>query len=494
MIQSLATAVPIAQATTMKKFGLGKKGDGEEDSSRLALFGSRGKSKSPAPPSHNPYAQPSAPPDPYTQAKMHAGLIPTPNAGQGPPPGLQQPRGYGSTNQVDSVQGARGGESQHGAFQNGYGQNNNTGTPRGGYGGGGYSSNRFGNQSAYGADKFGNSQSGNNPYAGVSQTGGTSKYGPGGYGGLGRTNSNETLSTEVARDALFGDAKQRVQQSQQNGAPSFRDTPSEGADPGGSYGAYGDRQLTTEEEEEEDVLATKQEIRFMKQQDVSSTRNALRIAAQAEETGRNTLARLGAQGERIHNTERNLDMAANHNRDAEDKARELKTLNRSMWAVHMNNPFTGKERRERRDQEITEKHRTEREQREASRQQAFHSTKRMENNFRGLQGGPEAPKSKASLAERAKYQFEADSEDDELENEIDSNLDELSGAAARLNMLARATGEEVEAQNKHLERIGVKVSDLIVESLNLLLMSTSERSCGRPAPYEYGTTQSHTLT
>lgn len=70
----------------------------------------------------------------------------------------------------------------------------------------------------------------------------------------------------------------------------------------------------------------------MKQQDVSSTRNALRLAAQAEETGRDTLGRLGAQGERIHNTERNLDLSANQNRLAEEKARELKTLNKSMFA------------------------------------------------------------------------------------------------------------------------------------------------------------------
>lgn len=37
------------------------------------------------------------------------------------------------------------------------------------------------------------------------------------------------------------------------------------------------------EEEEEDVQASKQEIRFLKQSDVSSTRNALRAAAMAEE-------------------------------------------------------------------------------------------------------------------------------------------------------------------------------------------------------------------
>jgi protein transport protein SEC9 len=44
---------------------------------------------------------------------------------------------------------------------------------------------------------------------------------------------------------------------------------------------------------------------------------------------------------------------------------------------------------------------------------------------------------KANLAERAKYQFEADEEDDQLEDEIDANLDALSGAAGRLNLLAR---------------------------------------------------------
>lgn len=100
-----------------------------------------------------------------------------------------------------------------------------------------------------------------------------------------------------------------------------------------TYGAYEDRVLTAEEQEEEDIQATKNEIKFIKQSDVSSTRNALRIAAQAEETGRATLERLGAQGERIHNTERNLDLASNQNRLAAEKAREIKTLNRSMFAV-----------------------------------------------------------------------------------------------------------------------------------------------------------------
>ena len=182
-------------------------------------------------------------------------------------------------------------------------------------------------------------------------------------GGLGRTNSNETMETDAGRQALFGDAKERAEQRQQGSAPSYEYNAGQDGGEERSYGAYGDRQLTAEEEEEEDITATKQEIKFMKQQDVASTRNALQMAAAAEESGRSTLARLGDQGERIHNTERNLDLAANHNLSAEDKYKELKRLNRSMFAPNVSNPFTGKERRARRDEEIYERHMKEREQR-----------------------------------------------------------------------------------------------------------------------------------
>lgn len=40
-----------------------------------------------------------------------------------------------------------------------------------------------------------------------------------------------------------------------------------------------------------------------------------------------------------------------------------------------------------------------------------------------------------------------------MENEIEGNLDALHGAAKRLNHLGRAMGEEVDTQNKHIDRI-----------------------------------------
>lgn len=376
---------------------LSKKKDEGDESSRSKLFGSR-KEKSPA--AQNPYAAPPAN-DPYAAPPAYSG-------------GNSAPR----PEKTPAVTGA--GQP--------YGQ-------RGGYGNQGAS---YGGQSGYGNDRYG----------GDAPTGASSR-GPGGYGGLGRAASNDTMTTDAGRNELFGDAPQRVQQ-QQPQPPQAGGYGQSGV--GAGYGAYGDRELTAEEQEEEDIGATKNEIKFMKQQDVSSTRNALRLAQQAEETGRDTLARLGAQGERIHNTERNLDLASTQNRIAEDKARELKTLNKSMFAMHVSNPFTASSRREARDQKIMETHRTEREQRDATRKAAWESSARNDGVNRNMQGMGAGGK-KASLAERAKYQFEADSEDDEMENEIDSNLDALHGAAKRLNQLGRAMGEEVDTQNKHIDRI-----------------------------------------
>lgn len=475
----------------MKKFGLGKKSEKEEDSGRVALFGSRSKNKSSAPATNNPYAQTAAPPDPYTQAKMNAGIIPSaqrnsasrlpPGAGRGLPSGPAMKGGFGGMKPPPDSRG-------------GYGDDKKFGAPSAGYGSeGGYGNEKYGNQGGYGQDKYGSNPYGDDEVPAIAGSG----NGPGGYGGLGRINSVETTSTDANRDQLFGDARERIQQRGPNGygePPPYDNDPGQAAGQNNSYGAYGDRQLTAEEEEEEDVAAAKQEIKFIKQQDVSSTRNALRVAAQAEETGRGTLARLGAQGERLHNTDRNLDLAGNHQRIAEEKAKELKIANRSMFRMHVDNPFT-KGGRERRDQEILDKHRDEREQREATRQAAFESGQRMNQNFKGLGAtGPSEPKSKSSLAERAKYQFEADSEDDDMENEIENNLDEISHVTGRLNLLAKAQGQEIEQQNRLLEGLGKKVLLAAQFAENHCAdIFFAERQSGRSADHEPETSRTHSL-
>ena len=359
----------------------GKKGEpGDEDSKRSALFGGRSKKDKPDNQSQNPYANVPRQSDAYTQAKSRAGApgFPQSQSSNTPPPGY---RGGSNSYPDEKKQG--------------------------------YGAERYGNQAGYGGDRYGSS--GPNVQAEATR--------PGGYGGLGSAPSQP----DEKRDALFGNAQQRVQQQQHQQMGYGQPPPYEeggsgayGSDRHQDYEAYGDRQLTAEEEEEEDVTATKQQMRFIKQEDVSSTRNALRLAAQAEEQGVNTLARIGAQGERIHNTEKNLDLTANHNRMAEERAKELKHLNRSMFAVSVSNPFTSGKRAEQRDLDVVEKHRLERENREQSRRAGFETDQRMQKTFKDL--SKEDPNStaakKGSLAERAKYQFEADSEDDEMENEV----------------------------------------------------------------------------
>ncbi|KAL3479355.1 plasma membrane snare protein [Aspergillus californicus] len=402
----------------MKRFGLKKSSEdgGEDSSNRLALFGSRSKNKSPAP---NPYAKP-IPADPYTKAKVNAGIAP-------PPPNMQLPDQPNNGIPGDSKYQIPGDNKQQG----------------------GYAPNSYGNQGGYGGNRYGSS-------AGAAPA---SRYGPGGYGGLGGSDPHDSSAGDDNRAALFGGASNRVQAQQTAGAPPPYSEQQSGGYGGGdnSYttGTFQERHLTAEEEEEQDIQATKQDIRFIKQGDVSSTRNALRIAAQAEETTRETLARLGAQGETIHDAERHLDVAGVEGRIADEKAKELKTLNKSMFAVHVSNPFTSASRKKERDARILNTHRDEREAQAGTRNEAFKTNQRMERTFRDIEresnkGGK--PK-KASVTERAKYQFEADSEDDGMEDEIDANLNLMAGATGRLNLLAKATGRELDEQNRHLDRI-----------------------------------------
>ncbi|KAJ5665824.1 uncharacterized protein N7477_008272 [Penicillium maclennaniae] len=418
----------------MGRFGIKKSDGDEEDSNRRGLFGSRKKEKSPSSPANayaNPYAQPIRT-DPYTRAKQGIGaapITPVELGGMGPPAPAGGPHAIPSDNKYS-----------------------------------GYTPNRYGNQGGYGSDRFG----GASPGAGVGQA---SRFGAGGYGGLGNIDPNDPNAADADRNELFGGSKDRKQSGTPGGGPP--PPYSEGGQP--SYGGgsndysmqtFQERQLTAEEEEEESINATKQEIRFIKQGDVASTRNALRIAAQAEETGRSTLARLGAQGEDVHSAEKSLDMATVEGRIAQEKARELKTLNKSMFAVHVANPFTSASRRRERDERILNTHRDERDLRDGTRAEAHQTSARMERVFRDIDrdAAKQGKGKKASVTERAKYQFEADSEDEAMEDEIEQNLDLLGGAAGRLNGLAKATGRELDEQNRHLERITGK-SDFVDDQI-----------------------------
>ncbi|EPY53593.1 t-SNARE component Sec9 [Schizosaccharomyces cryophilus OY26] len=208
-------------------------------------------------------------------------------------------------------------------------------------------------------------------------------------------------------------------------------------------------------EEDEDVEAIKQKIQFVKQDSLSSTRNALQMANNAEQIGMSTLQNLGQQTEKVASAEKDLDVAKIHAKRAEEQARELKTLNRSMFAIHIGKPWGKGKRIAAEEARLTAKRESERQDEILNRQFAFQSQRRIGETMKKNQKDSTKTKDTkgVSILERSRYQFEPDAEDDLNEKEIDKNLDQLDGVVGRLKGLAYATGQEVESQNSRLGKI-----------------------------------------
>ncbi|KAK3192829.1 Protein transport protein S9 plasma membrane t-SNARE [Lecanicillium sp. MT-2017a] len=424
----------------MKKFGFGKKGDDGDDANRNALFGSR-KKQQPSQ-SDNPYAQkgandPYAQPagnDPYADSAKYANVTPYQAArsqvGSGPQGGPPGPGNAGGR-PGGPPGGPQGGPQGGPPSQGGYG---------------GYTSDRYGSGGGYGSNRYDNN-AGSDRYGGAS-----SARGPGGYGGFGRPGDNEPDNN---RDALLGGAQERYTQRQHATAPTSGAAQPDQTGAADSYGGYGEqRELTEEEQEEAEYQAILAEKRQLQQESASSVSRSVQMARQANEVGRSTLARLGGQGERLYNTEKNLDLAANQNKIAQDRAAELKTLNRSMFAVHVSNPFTSKQRQQRADEEVMNRHRAERDERENTRREGFAANQRMESTFRDINmSGMGRTQQQRTKKDYGKFNLEDEEGADELEDQIDDGINELEGQVSMMNMVGRAIGKEVDSQNKQIDRI-----------------------------------------
>ncbi|KAK5135378.1 hypothetical protein LTR08_005320 [Meristemomyces frigidus] len=441
--------------------------DGDLDTKKASLFNKfkAPKPSTPVPAASNPYAAaPQSNRNPYaTQPVVNDPYAPKSQSSLTQPPASS----FGSL----TLNSERGSAPAYGRVSPAPSRGEKSAVPAGGYGGAApryQSQGSYGQAGGYGGDPYGN---GNGQ--------GQSRHGAEGYGGMGRRSSHDTVSTDVGRSALFGDAPQRAQQqqppaaaAQPGGDSSYSNTGGyDSAEMPGGYGAGPERELTAEEQENLEVEDTKTEIRRLKGQGVASSSNALRVAEQAQQTGLETLARLGVQGERIHNTRKNLDMASINNRHAEDKARELRTLNRSMWAVHVDNPFTSSSRHEAKIMNEQDKHRAERAQKERTREQAFGSQARQQAQQRDIHGNVVRQTNTKSLADRGKFQFDADSEDDEMENQIDDNLyvpaltslssspvlrAQIHHAVTILKKVGNAMSEELDSQVKDIGDITVQ--------------------------------------
>jgi hypothetical protein len=67
---------------------------------------------------------------------------------------------------------------------------------------------------------------------------------------------------------------------------------------------------------------------------------------------------------------------------------------------------------------------------------------------------------KDQMEQRKRFQFEANTSDNELEDELDDNLDEISDVTKRLKALGMTMGQELDQQNSRIDRIGEKSDGL----------------------------------
>ncbi|KAH9937661.1 uncharacterized protein B0H18DRAFT_950438 [Fomitopsis serialis] len=217
------------------------------------------------------------------------------------------------------------------------------------------------------------------------------------------------------------------------------------------------------EESEEEVEGIKQQIRTTKQESLASTRNALRLAREAEETARNTVGRLGSQSEKLADTERHLDVSKGYSLRAEDRTDELKQLNRSIFRPVIT--FNKDAKRAAQEAKIQDRYTEEREQREKAMMDIRQTQDRLGRaQTYGEGGSSRFNKTAAELntrkEQRKRYQFESTGSDDELEDELDDNLNEISDVTKRLKALGTAMGQELDTQNVRIDNITNKADTL----------------------------------
>lgn len=152
-------------------------------------------------------------------------------------------------------------------------------------------------------------------------------------------------------------------------------------------------------------------------------------------------------------------MAKANSQRAEDRAAELKVLNRSLFrpAITWNKDA----KRAANEQKILDRHNMEREDRMKALQDVQETRRRL-GGVTDTRGGTQivAGKMAQRTENRKRFQFDATASDDELEDEIDENLDETLEITRRLKTLATGMGEEVNKQNSRIGTITDKTDKL----------------------------------
>lgn len=174
--------------------------------------------------------------------------------------------------------------------------------------------------------------------------------------------------------------------------------------------------------------------------------------------------------EKLANTERHLDVSKGHTLRAEDQIGELKQLNRSIFRPVIT--WNKDAKRAAQEEKIQQRYEDERLDREKAMQDIRDTQNRLgrattygrQDEESLTSGGSGRLRTEEQLAtrkeQRKRYQFEAGASDDDMEDELDDNLNEISAITKNLKALGTAMGQELDQQNSRLVIIEQKTTTL----------------------------------
>jgi hypothetical protein len=185
------------------------------------------------------------------------------------------------------------------------------------------------------------------------------------------------------------------------------------------------------EDDDEEVQVVWGQVRRVQQDSLTSTRNTLSKLRETQDIGANTLNTLYKQGDQLGKVERNIEKASENAIDAENQADDLHKYD-GLIPVNFNNVFSRKKKK--------------REQEQKAQSEAAKTSPRTARRATNLQmSADDSPAAKAVTA--------AEPIEDEVEQEIDENLNEISAALSNLKDIGLSMNTELDVHKEQITHI-----------------------------------------
>lgn len=141
-----------------------------------------------------------------------------------------------------------------------------------------------------------------------------------------------------------------------------------------------------------------------------------------------------------------------------------------------------KSKKQKAEDEMMQQYRADKDAQESSRHNKYRAEADMEETFNNASKPKQKLLGGRSAESRKNYDFENDSEDEQMEDDINENLDVTMGTLGQIKELAIGTNREITAQNELLASMNKKVSapEPVLDHSYQLLTASTERCCGRP--------------